>query len=307
MFFEQGNKGKNNLALYIVTTFLILIAYSIGQSPLFFVVKSKLQKGNYNIDIAEFFENPDFESIGMSNNFGLFLLLIMFVTSFIALSIGVKYLHQKSMINLVSADNRIDWRRVIFGFAVWMILLAIGDLVLYLTDPAVYQYNFNPKKIIGLLAICIFILPIQTSFEELFFRGYLLQGFYNVINNKWIVIILTSFLFMLVHSTNPEIKQYGLGIMLCYYFLAGLLLGLVTMFDNRLELALGMHAGMNMYGAIFVGYEGGAIQTDSVLKMSDINAPMMVLTLIVAGLVFIFLAKRNFNWSLSVENEVPIA
>ena len=134
-----------------------------------------------------------------------------------------------------------------------------------------------------------------------------MQGFYNVIKNKWVVVILTSFLFMLVHSTNPEIKQYGLGIMLCYYFLAGLLLGLVTLFDNRLELALGMHAGMNMYGAIFVGYEGGAIQTDSVLKMSDINAPMMVLTLIVAGLVFIFLAKRNFKWSLSVENEEPIA
>ena len=307
MFFEQGKKGNNHFGLYIVTTVLILLAYTFGQAPLFFVVTNYLQKGKHTQDVAEFFANPDFEAIGMSNNFGLFLLLIMFVAAFIALSIGVKFLHQKSMINLVSADSRIDWRRILFGFAVWMILLAIGDLLMYMADPGVYQYNFNPKQILGLLAICIFILPIQTSFEELFFRGYLLQGFYNVIKNKWVVVILTSFLFMLVHSTNPEIKQYGLGIMLCYYFLAGLLLGLVTLFDNRLELALGMHAGMNMYGAIFVGYEGGAIQTDSVLKMSDINAPMMVLTLIVAGLVFIFLAKRNFKWSLSVENEEPIA
>ncbi len=307
MFFKQGQKGKNHWGLYVLTTVLIVFAYGIGQSPLFFVVTNYLHKGNHTIDVADFFADPDFASIGMSNNIGLFLLLLMFVCAFIALWIGVRFLHKKSMLNLISADRRIDWRRIIFGFVVWMVLLAIGDLAMFYSDPSVYQYNFNAKAILVLLAICIFILPIQTSFEELFFRGYLLQGFYNIIHNKWAVVVLTSLLFMLVHSTNPEIEQYGLGIMLCYYFLAGLLLGLVTMFDNRLELALGMHAAMNIYGAVFVGYEGGAIQTDSVWKMTDINAPMMVLILLLAGLVFIFLAKRTFKWSLSVVDEVPIA
>jgi len=259
------------------------------------------------LSIGDFFADPDFTAIGMSSNVGLFMLLLMFVAAFFAFWVAVKYLHKKKFTSLISADNRIDLKRLWFGFIVWLMLMAAGELVLYFLNPEVYIFTFKAETVIGLIAISVFILPIQTSFEELFFRGYLLQGFYNLIANKWIVVILTSLLFMLVHGTNPEIEQFGFGIMMSYYFLAGLLLGVVTMLDDRLELALGMHAAMNMYGAIFVGYEGGVIQTDSIWKMTEMNALAMVILLIVAGIVFILLAKRNFGWSFPVKDDIHLA
>jgi membrane protease YdiL (CAAX protease family) len=307
MFFIQGRSGKNNWGLYLVSIFLVLFAYSIGQVPLMTVVSHYLKANNSSTTIVDFFADPDFASIGMSSNLGLLLMLLMFVAAFLALWVAVKYLHKKRFIALISPDKWIDYRRIAFGFIVWLILMALGELVLYIMDPQIYTYTFNGKAFLGLLAISFLILPIQTSFEELFFRGYLLQGLYNLIANKWVVVIITSLLFMAVHSTNPEIEQFGFEIMMTYYFLAGVLLGVVTMLDDRLELALGMHAAMNIYGAIFVGYEGGVIQTDSIWKMTEMNAFAMVVLVIIAGIVFILLAKRNFGWSFSVKEDIPIA
>ncbi len=307
MFFIQGRSGNNNVVLYLVTVFLILFAYTLGQFPLMSAVNHHLDVNNSTLTINDFFANPDFASIGMSSNLGLFLMLLMFVAAFIALWMAVTFLHKKTFTTLISADNRLDFRRFAFGFIVWMTLMAVGELVLYVMNPSIYTYTFNPKAFLRLLAISLLILPIQTSFEELFFRGYLLQGLYNVIANKWVVVVITSLLFMIVHSTNPEIEQFGFGIMMTYYFLAGLLLGIVTMLDDRLELALGMHAAMNIYGAIFVGYEGGVIQTDSVWKMTEMNAEAMVVLIVIAGIVFILLAKRNFGWSFTVKEDIPYA
>lgn len=304
MFFIQGRNEVNHLGVYILTILLVLFAYTMGQLPMVAVVNYYIDINNAPVTIEGFFTNPDFTTVGISRNLGLLLLLAMFVLAILALWIGVKYLHKRNFKSLVSADNTIDFKRVAFGFMVWLVLLTIGEFVLYYLNPDIYNFTFNPKAFLGLVAISLLILPIQTSFEELFFRGYLLQGLYNVIANKWIVVIITSLLFMAVHSTNPEIERFGLGIMLTYYFLAGLLLGIVTMLDDRLELALGMHAAMNIFGAVFVGYEGGVIQTDSIWKSTEMNAQAMVVLLIIAGIVFILLAKRNFGWSFSVKEDI---
>lgn len=296
MFFNNAQKGINHWGLYGLTILLLIVAYSFGQVPLMTIVQSYLDESGSSMSILDFFANPDFASIGMSNNIGFVLLLLMFVFAFATFYVLVRTVHKKKMIDLVNAESSLSWSRIGFGFGVWIVLLALGELVLYGYNPDVYVWSFNASSFIPLVFISILILPIQTSFEELFFRGYLLQGLYLLIQNKWVVMILTSLLFMAVHGTNPEIKTFGLGVMLSYYFSAGLFLALVTVLDDRLELALGIHAAMNFYSAVFVGYSGGVLQTDSMLKSTEMNASLMLVLFLVMAAIFLVIGFNKYSW-----------
>lgn len=299
MYFIQGNKGENKWWMYAAGIFLVIFAYMVGQFPVMLITQHFLDQTVGSPSIEAFFANPDFSSIGMSNNVGFLLLLLMFVLAFIALYLVVVNIHKKKFMDLINTDSTFSWSRVFFGFAVWMVLLAIAEYLIYLENPSNYLIHFNARSFLPLVLISLFVLPIQTSFEEIFFRGYLMQGLYVLVRQKWFGIVVSSILFMGVHATNPEIESFGFGIMMCYYFSAGLLLGIVTALDNRLELALGMHAGMNVFGAVFVGYEGGVIQTDSIFKATEINPNFMLIGLIISGLIFIAISYKKFSWNMN--------
>jgi len=114
--------------------------------------------------------------------------------------------------------------------------------------------------------------------------------------SKWIPLIITSLLFGMVHSSNPEISKYGVVPMQLYYISAGLLLGIMTIMDDGLELAIGVHAATNIYGALFVCYDGSVLQTDSIWHVTDINVWVMAGLFIVSGIIFLILSKKMFDW-----------
>ena len=86
------------------------------------------------------------------------------------------------------------------------------------------------------------MVPLQTSAEELFFRGYLMQGLGRIFPMRLLPFVITSTLFGLLHFTNPEVDKLG-DIILITYLSTGFFLGAITLIDEGLELALGFHAG----------------------------------------------------------------
>ena len=78
-----------------------------------------------------------------------------------------------------------------------------------------------------------------------------MQGFGNLARNKWFPLVMTSLVFGLMHIFNPEVSKMGY-IVLVYYIGTGLFLGLMTLMDEGLELALGFHAANNLIGALLV-------------------------------------------------------
>ena len=63
-----------------------------------------------------------------------------------------------------------------FGFLFWLVLSLILEGVSYMIWPEDYTFTWQGSSFIILLVISVFLLPIQTSFEELFFRIYEQQG-----------------------------------------------------------------------------------------------------------------------------------
>ena len=84
------------------------------------------------------------------------------------------------------------------------------------------------------------------------------------------------------------------------YYRTGLFLGIMTLMDEGMELALGFHAANNLFTALLVTADWTAFQTHSVLKdlsdpqnagISDVIIPVFVIFPI---LLFIF--SKKYNW-----------
>ena len=65
-----------------------------------------------------------------------------------------------------------------------------------------------------------------------------MQGIGAWTKSRWFTLILTSVMFGLMHSFNPEIKAYGFWLTMPQYILFGLLFGIITVLDDGIELAL---------------------------------------------------------------------
>jgi hypothetical protein len=143
-------------------------------------------------------------------------------------------------------------------------------------------------------------VPLQTSFEEYLFRGYLMQGIGVLCKNKWVPLVITSVLFGLLHIANPEIDKLGY-ILLVHYIGTGFFLGIITLMDEGLELALGFHAANNLFTALLVTADWTAFQTNSVLidisDPADIESSEIFFSVLIVYPILIFIFAKVYKWT----------
>ena len=289
MFFVNARKGRNGVLLFFLTLLLVFIGFVLGQIPLT-VVLTKASGSIYQKT------NLDFESLGIDPNWGLFLMLLSFAGGMLALLLAMEKLHLRSWISLISPKNSIDWSRIGISFGLWFGLTLLAEIGMYLLKPEAYVLHFNWRSFLPLVLISLTFIPIQTSFEELFVRGYLLQQLGMAFNSRWISVLLTSLIFGLMHGLNPEVEKFGFLTMMIFYVSFGLLLGICTVLDDRLELAIGMHAANNIYGATIVSFSGSALQTPAIFYLESLDLThMFIFYFIFAGCFFYFFA-RKYSW-----------
>jgi len=210
----------------------------------------------------------------------------------------VKFIHGQSIRSLTTSRKKIDWKRIFFSFTIWGIFVVVSTLILYFLSPESFVINFDPIKFFPFLIIAILLIPLQTSFEEYFFRGYLMQGIGVVTKSRLIPLVITSVTFGLMHIANPEVGKLGMIIMV-YYIGTGFFLGIITLMDEGLELALGFHAANNLIGALLVTADWTAFQTHSILK--DVSEPSagfdVLFPVLVIFPILLFIFGRKYKWT----------
>jgi len=125
-----------------------------------------------------------------------------------------------------------------------------------------------------LLIVVVLLVPLQSAAEELLFRGYLMQGIGLALRRGWAALAVTSLVFAAVHLGNPELARFGRGF-LVYYAGIGLLLGLATLLDDGLEVAIGAHVANNLWGALVVSFPGSVLDTPALLRMEGVPPEVM--------------------------------
>lgn len=296
-FFRQAKKGDPSWIWYFLTVIGVVIGYAAGQLPILIMTLRPLSRGEMSeADMKAFSETADFSILGVNSTIGLLLLIFGFMTALGTLYLFNRYLHKRTFRSLVSSFERIRWGRIWFAFGIWFAMTVVVEGFLFILYPDNYQFHFDIARFLPLLFVSVFFLPFQTSFEEIMLRGYAMQGMGLWAGWRAVPIVLTSVIFGLLHGFNPEIQEFGFGVMMTYYIGVGLFLGAITIMDEGLELALGIHAATNIYGAAFVSFQGSALRTDAMFFVQEVNAPLMLLFFILSGGVFLVWSKRKFGW-----------
>jgi uncharacterized protein len=286
MYIEQLFK-KTHDTISIALYFII---------PLFFLA---LMVFNFNqTDERTLSTTIDFLKSKVGLN-GLFVILVGPLAFFLLLILFYnKFVQNKSIRILTTSRPAIDWKRIFFSFGIWTFFMLLITLSDYFMHPENYQLNFQADKFFVFMFLAILLLPLQTSFEEYLFRGQFLQGLGLATKTRYIPLILTSVFFGIAHIANPEVDKLG-NIMLVYYIGTGFFLGIITLMDEGLELALGFHAANNLVSALLVTNHWGTLQTHSVFKNIeepsvgfDIFIPVFIIYPI---LIYVFSKKYQWN------------
>ena len=228
-YIQQAYKGNNEWYHWLLTIMLVFFGWQfIGVIPL--VVVAIIHSAN----TTEFMQaaQDNFMTLGIDKNLFLFIMILMFVFGLISLLIGVKFIHKRTFTSVVTSRKKIDWKRFWFGLVVWGVIASIAIIMGVYVSPENYVWNFKPVPFFILLAISILFLPFQTSFEELLFRGYFMQGLGISTTNKRFPLILMYLIFsiilMLILSSFYEYSFFVITI----YFAAITIL-LILLFEFK--------------------------------------------------------------------------
>ncbi len=288
MFIEQAFKGKNDWWRVFVTTLITCGIFILNFIMYFFLSKEDIDK---TYELMKAF--PNWLSLIMNLVPFAFLLGLLFLM--------VRGLHERSILSLTTARTKIDFKRFFFSLGFIVFLTIATFLISYYYDNSMIIWNFNPIKFAVLLIISLLLFPFQIGLEEYLFRGYFMQQIGIVARNRWMPLIVTSVLFGLLHSANPEVAEMGFGVMF-FYIGTGLLLGVMTLMDDGMELALGFHLGNNLMAALLITSDFSALRTDAVFKYSNkVNSSdaltEMIVSIAILYPLILFVFAKKYKWT----------
>ncbi|MCD8417306.1 CPBP family intramembrane metalloprotease [Tenacibaculum finnmarkense genomovar finnmarkense] len=293
-FIQQAYKGRNNWLYYFAAITLILFGWQlIGILPLALVAIL------HSKNLGEFSNaaNESFMSLGIDKNLFLFLMILMFAIGLFFLFVAIKFIHKRAFKTVVTSRRNIDWSRFWFGFVTFGIIAVSVTLLGVFLSPENYTWNFKPVPFFTLVAVSFLFLPLQTSFEELLFRGYFMQGLGTWFKNRWMPLIITSVAFGLLHGANPEVEKLGY-ISMIFYIGTGFFFGITTLMDEGTELVLGVHAINNIVAAFLVTTNWTVFQTDALFV--DTSEPSvgieMFLPVFVLYPLILLLFSKKYGW-----------
>jgi uncharacterized protein len=211
--------------------------------------------------------------------------------------IAVTLIHQRHPRTLITARKTISWRRVghgfVAGFAPWVLLGGLGQYLLY---PDTFSFNSDLKTFAFFVPIALILTAIQTTTEELFFRGYIVQGASLIWSNRVFLAIVSAVIFTLPHATNPESQEGGwIGMFLGLFLGTGLLFAIVSLIDGTTELAIGAHFANNIAYFLLFNWSGSFFTTPALFSISEYHARFYDITSLVLIPVFLVIVFRVFK------------
>lgn len=327
-FFFRGTAGRNEWWWYVLTIILVITGMlGFGGLPWQFALRMKGFTPEQYLALS-----PKEQSAVFTNNEALSYNLFPFIIGFVMLLIAFRMIHRKPGLTYFTNRPRLDARRFLVGFALWGAIQGILFTIGYFQNPGALEWNYDPQQFFLLLAICLFLVPLQTGFEELLCRGYVLQwiggskwgtSFANTaageflqakrkgapplntsigrtllkITSRGIVAAaINALIFCILHVYNPEVRALG-WFALLFYTLSGFFAAFLTVMDDGIELAWGYHTANNFMGLLIVSTPWQVLRTDSLFL--DTSKPAVgyeyLITLLCYPLM-VFLLARIYRW-----------
>ena len=148
----------------------------------------------------------------------------------------------------------------VFGLLLGLGLIVMGFGILIISkflSIASIQFSFIDQ----LFYLSLF--AVVSLNEEIAMRGYILQNLSSSFN-KYIALVLSSLVFMIMHIGNPNMS----AVPLFNLFLAGLFLGVYCIHRKNLWFPIGAHFTWNYFQGPVLGFEVSGNDVDSIFIQS---------------------------------------
>ncbi len=286
-YLDVAREGKNDWWRYALSlTFILFMWFFIGSIPIVVLATWITLDG----DPATNLTLTGFEGVAQWLNFSA--TVSTFLPFFIAVPVAIRIFHGRPMRTLVTAAAKINWGRLMAGFGAWFLISSLISLTEALLYPGRYQFTFSLATLIPIVIATLLLIPFQTSAEEFFFRGYLVQWIGLKTSNILLLSLLSGLFFALPHILNPEVSV-NFGLIMTSYFSIGAFAAYITLRDNGMELALGLHAANNIFASVIANYATSALPTQAIFTVQELDAVYGLVALLVGLAVFYFLFFRK--------------
>ncbi len=275
-FLDNSSIGRNNWWIWVLFTIIFVVVWQIiGSLPLvgFCGILNIVKLGTYTCDLETLVIT------GNSKAPNFLMIHITFVVGAASFYSFLKFLHRKNLLQVLTERIRFDYKRSLFALIVFFFLGGISLTANLMSGSSDLKIRGDVPDLFLITLIALVLVPIQAGLEEAFFRGYLMQGFSLLIKSRVAILIITSSIFASLHLMNPEPWSYGLLPYLVSVFLVGLFMGLVTLFDGGVELAVGIHIANNLWVHLVVGLEESVIPSSSIFIANQEKLDMVSIVL----------------------------
>jgi len=290
-FQDAARLGRNDWWRYVLGLGLIVFAtLFIGGVPLAVAVIYVSSDGNPATDV----NRANGALIGIAPALSLAVTLFPFILAFCAILLVVRLVHGRPAASLVAPGQPFRWGRLAQGFAAWLAVGAAVTVLEAVIFPGRYSLTLDPEHWLPFAVVAVLLFPLQSSAEELFFRGYVLQGLGLRLHSRPLLAIMTGLIFALLHIENPEAGS-EFWLVMGFYFVFGGALALFTLRDNGLELALGIHAANNLFTALVANFKGSAVESPSIFTASGFTPWYSLVSTLVGLVVFYFVFFRGWQ------------
>jgi hypothetical protein len=190
----------------------------------------------------------------MATPAGILAALASFTGIWLGLWTAMRWIHREPLSALIGTSRRVSLPGFLKGLAAVLITSLLSEILLYLLQPDI------ARGAIGLSSWLLFLIPIvvltllQTSSEEVLFRGYLLRGLANRFQNPFIWALLPALLFTSMHWSPSSTAAINASVLASIAAFA-LLLTLVVYATGNLGAAFGAHLGNNLTGFLLISHQ----------------------------------------------------
>lgn len=189
-----------------------------------------------------------------SSKIGTLATLASFIGIWIGVWIATRFIHREPFSNVLGVSRRINFGDFAKGLLAVFLTSVLSEVLIYILNPQFERTALDIGTwlvfIVPVLALCF----VQTSSEELLFRGYLPRNLANRFRSPWIWAVLPSIMFIGLHLT-PQMSASQLAlVVISIGTLTALMMFLVWLTGN-LGAAFGVHMGNNLFGFALVAHQ----------------------------------------------------
>ncbi|MEH7547436.1 MULTISPECIES: CPBP family intramembrane glutamic endopeptidase [Bacillaceae] len=295
MDFIRVIKGKNSWKRYLSSFIVIILFISVGALP-YVIISEWIVNTDGNPNTYFDFDKEDY--VGINPLLYFVLMNSQFLFWLLGLFVAIRFIHKRKFSSLITPNRKIDWKRIGFGFITYFVILGLTSIIDCLLNPG--DYSFNDVRVSDFLILFVIVLvltPIQTTCEELFFRGYLLQLLGKWFRFPFLLSLIAGSIFGALHFTNPEMR-YSPLLVGVDYLLTGFIWCYITVKTNSTELSIGAHAANNMLLGWFITMDDSAMgNIPSLFVVTNIDPAISLMWTIVSLGIFLFISLRKYKFT----------